>query len=803
MTAEIPEQRAIAIIDLRKVDPAEVTSRRFHEVQAERAPGGDWGKVDFTRIVVVDHVRNLAEHGEVFTHILDSGVDVSVLCIAVGELSDGDRAIAIRRPYQLRAPWAATLWVSDPDGIRWNMESSQADEVYQRSSRHPDEMLPAPLTESVGLSQVFDRVLHSVGEMPGAVASPGIYVNHSDVIASALSKAQQTAIKSLVGPSVRVPQQGALVDPAGLVGGAGDVPARAEAIKPGSQIDQLYRKCQQAASMVNAAAERLDRPAGLMSDAGPQLRAALGKLAESAREFVEIADRAFDWADPRTAFDAMHVEELSQYGIEIPKSPPQATAAAVSVLSEETINAVDRHQPLPAIAEQLRDGAERVAPGGTQQYLAQLRRLCPDTTFRSLTKLRPVVGVGRPWLVPVTALAGLIAGLWPSPPVLTGAIEFLASTGLAMWIIAQAAEIADADEHGKRRFIALYPGALAVGAVIGIVLSLFAKLPTPAGLAGAVIGVALAIVLAMVLAGAWWKVLFDDWLRASGVTTAVKLPNRLRSLVTEAAVKEWQPAAERRAVSDWARIMAGIVDDVTSGLTAYAADLSNAELRAAVGEHEEGAESPADANIRDTEILTVVLIDLTDAVVSVLDRLFAPLRAGSFLTPNADAVSRAVKQQLVVYSNHLLTRGIHAAPPFGRESDERTQNVDALLERSIGIDELIWSTTTDDRIVQLCAPRHLTLLERDAGSAEMIRFAPRSAQEFAARKRAGHGIGQNEQVGKVEWTATSRVSGVLRLVPLRPDAVDEVVASGQSAAVESASQFSAADWPASPGDDDD
>jgi hypothetical protein len=815
MPADSPGQRVITVIDLRKLDLDLLMTRRFHEVQAAHAPGGDWDRVDFNRAVIIDEVAKLAEHDDVYAHILTSGVDVSMLCVAVGQLSGGDPAVAIRRPYQLQSPLAATLWVSNATGIGWRMDSSQADVVYPHDSADTGDLPPGALTESLVIPQVFDRVLKAVGAMAGAVASPGMYINHGGVDPDRLRSAQQAAVRQLTRSVQPVWQQGPALEPNSLIGGARDEPSQRDPLRAGGKMEKLYQECQHAVDGAAMAAERLRTPSGLWGSEGAgRLRTSLSRLGDTAGQFAEAVEHLLDWADPQAAFDVAHYEELARQGIDIAQPRRQESAFAVDVLSDLTLTALDRHEPLPSIAEALRDAADGIVPHSTQLYLGRLRRLCPDRALRRLANPPPVTaGVGPPWLVALTALVGLVAGLWPTPRALCGTVAVLGCGAAAAFVTSRAAMITGATLATGWRFIAAQLGAAIVGAGCGIALSGVAAIPAPAGLTVAVSAVGLTLVLVFALTCVWWSILIRLWLQALSLPSLLRVARSLRGLLTEVATREWQPATERRAASDRARIMAGIIDDATTTLKAHGANLSCAGDRYPTDPDGDArtAEQQARAAERDNEILTVVHIDLADAVIAALNRLFAPLSAGSFAMPDAEAVRLVLEGQLASYAEHLATIGIYEAPPFGRGSAPRQQSVELLLERSVGLENLAWSSARDANIIQLCAPGHLGLLELDPARAEMVRFAPRSSQDFASRTLA-QWTGIPPLAARVEWTATSQISGVLRLVPLRTGAVEEVLPAGHGGEnlgmsmgiiADADSYLGAADWTGSPGGDDD
>jgi hypothetical protein len=767
MTSATDLDRVILTIDLRDTDPAKLTRRRFSEVQAERAPDGDARRVDFGRVILIDDAAGLTAHHEVYAHILDSHVDVSLLCLAIGPGPEDDPTVAVRRPFQVGPPKAATLWVGDLYGIGWRMESTQADQVHFPGQVAEADALSGIL-EVLRLPQIFDRVLDVVGSMPGGAACPGIRVFRGDIDPYLLADAQRAAIRRLTDPGSGADDLLPSADARHLFDAPGQQPSRiSDVIRPGGMVDEMFKRCRRAGHDAVLAVGRMTGPRGLFRVEAASVRAAFGRLADALSEFTEAVSRALDWADPRTGFEDVHREQLDQLGIELTRARPAGTAYALEALDELTLTALDRCRSLPAIAERLRGEADKAVPQGTGPYLDRLNRICSaDMLSRLRTPPAFLPSSPSPGLLVATFVVCLLSGLWPRPVALCGSIAVLGVLLGIAWLRSRAAPIAAASARAGWRFALSQLAAALAGSLCGVGLSRVFKLPGPAGLIGVGVGAGTTVVLVLALILLWWSALGRRWSASMRLIRLSGTADALRALVAEVARDEWQVAEERVAVSDYARIMAGIMDDAADGLRSYAAGLPDPDSHGHAG----GRRHDYDQVSQD-----LALYDLADAVADTVRRIAATLDAGRLTMVDGATVQHELTAALSTYRGHLAAAGLHERPPFGRASEQRSALVRSLMERGSDMQELSRSDVRDERIIQLCAPEQLMLLETQAATAELIKFAPRAAQDFvgvAFGRRATAGAGT--QGRPIEWTAASPVVGVVRLVPLRASAVCEV-----------------------------
>ncbi|HXL19106.1 MAG TPA: hypothetical protein VN961_16450, partial [Streptosporangiaceae bacterium] len=458
-----------------------------------------------------------------------------------------------------------------------------------------------------------------------------------------------------------------------------------------------------------------------------------------------------------------HREQLTRFGIELSRLRPVAPGHAVEAVRELTVTALEKHHPLPAIVVRLRDEADGLVPQGTSPYSERVGRICPDGAVRRLRQPPAVLPAAMsPGLLAATFAACLLSGLWPAPVALSGVIAVLGVGAGAAWVSSKASAIVPVPARLGWRFVLSQLAAAVAGSACGVALSRAGSLPVPAGPAGIASGAGVAVVVVFGLTMLWWSVLAGRWYASLHLRRLTGVADMLRSLVVEVARDEWQMAGDRAAASNYARVMAGIVDDAVSSLRDYASGLPDPGR---------GGGTRANPQAHERVSREIVLLDLGDAVADSVGRLAASVGFGSLKAADGDMVQRELDPALHAYQAHLDTVGLHEPPPFARASEERSTLVKSLMERRSDMQELIRSDVRDERITQLCAPEQLTLFETDPLSAELITFAPRAARDFTSLETSWK-VGRNAREHLIEWTSGSPVAGLLRLVPLRARAVE-------------------------------
>jgi hypothetical protein len=744
MTKGTEVDRVIVTIDLRDIDPATVLGRPFYEFQAERGPQRTDGQVDFSRVILVDRAGQLLDHSDIYAHVLDSHIDVSMICVAIGPPPAADPTVAIRRPLQLGPPKAAIVWVGDLDGIGWRMDSTLASQVNMppNGSTPDPARLPQELLDAISLPQVFDEVITLVTAMPGNVASPGVRTVYGDIPADILSVAQRAAIKQLT-------KKPGSTDMAGLGNWKRDLGyGPPDVIRPGGRLDDLAR---QSVRTGNGAINQVRgvTDIGGFARSHPGVRPALRVFADAIEAQRGAAAWALDEVDTSLGFDSRQRQDLSDVGIDLTEPPAAAVENITTILTEQSLDSIGKCQSLPAIASRLLDEAEEAGPRGTRQYQASLRDAVSDGFLRTLRTPPAFISGVPPAPVLATAFATcLVSGTWPQPGGLYGAISAIASILIGLWMLSRGAELSPATRRGAAAFLASFGGAAVVGAGCGVALSRVVTARPVAGL-GAVVTVAMLALLTLIS----WRVLTRRWVRDAQVARIASAPNSIRKVMVNATQNEWRFVAACTAISNHAKALADLIEGVTTTLADHDAKLAGLGAKGSPG---------------DQESQELVSIDLAAGTASALDRLVAAHGAGGLAAVDGRLVRREVTEMLDEYRVHLLTASLHEAPPFARVGERRAELAQALVERGSGLQSAVRYVVADERINQLCAPHQLTLLETRPDRAELVRFAPHAAQGLIDQRSAGH-------ERPVRWTWASALAGVLRLVPLRPGAVEDVI----------------------------
>jgi hypothetical protein len=542
---------------------------------------------------------------------------------------------------------------------------------------------------------------------------------------------------------------------------AGQRPSRAaDVIRPGGRVDDLTQQCRRAGNSVAALTGRVTSSAGFAS-AHPGVRPALRVFADALDELWGVVVWALDEADTHSGFDPRQRQKLVDIGIDLTEPPVAAVEHVTTTLTDQMLESVGKYQPLPAIADRLHAGTESAAPRGTAQYRSRLQRIASDGFLNALRTPPAFISGWPPASALVTAfVACLVSGAWPRPHGLYGGVAAVGAILIGVWLLSRGARISPGKGADAGRFLGGYIAASVVGAGCGEALSKAVSSRLPAGV-GAAVTVAMLAVLVLVS----WVVLARRWAQAMQLSKVMTATDLIRQLVADAAREEWQLASARTTVANHARRLARIVADAAASLRDQEAKLTGPGTPAAVAPRSGGTRRQS-ANDQVSQEL--VVIDLAAGTASALRRLITAPGPGGLAAIDTQQVSREVAAMLEEYRVHLLTASLHEPPPFGRPAERRAELVQSLVERGSDLQNAIRYAVADERITQLCAPHQLTLLETQPGKAELIRFAPHSAQGFIDQRTT-------ERERPVSWTWASAIAGVLRLVPIRPGAVEDVI----------------------------
>jgi hypothetical protein len=119
---------------------------------------------------------------------------------------------------------------------------------------------------------------------------------------------------------------------------------------------------------------------------------------------------------------------------------------------------------------------------------------------------------------------------------------------------------------------------------------------------------------------------------------------------------------------------------------------------------------------------------------------------------------RATARLLADWKRHVAEHGPIEPPPFATREDDR---IPAVSGEDLEAMALAAAHGNDDVMWQLCDAADLALLDPGPAGLPVLRFAP----------RAGLAAIGDRLPSETLWISSPRHSGVLRLVPVRPDLV--------------------------------
>ncbi|MCK9932866.1 hypothetical protein MXD62_37980 [Frankia sp. Mgl5] len=365
------------------------------------------------------------------------------------------------------------------------------------------------------------------------------------------------------------------------------------------------------------------------------------------------------------------------------------------------------------------------------------------------------------------------------------ALGLLAVAGLVGWwfLLGKEATQVDRSPVDLAALVIIALGAGCVGQVLGTADSLDPVLSLPVR----IVAGALAFVGLM-----WWPYLVWSravrrWHPGEYITLARAMSEGTIALMEDVARYDWSLTGPRRAGADLVRAMSLAFEDVTSALTGYSDRLRGFPARPPRS-REAGVDTDVSLRLRSmgAAISDVVEADVVDLIASVIDRCWPDIEREA-LDALGERVVSETRYGLDRYNRHLERMGVHATPPFRADDTDRRELVDAAWQQSDRLGVLLRADVADSGLMQLCAPEHLQLLDVDARSAAVVRFAPRAAQPSLVARGPGTGAGggwgfdplPSAVLGELEWPEWGQVAGVLRLVRMRPGTVETVLKGGR------------------------
>lgn len=703
-------------------------------------------------VVVLDDANSLVKHAETYLSLADERMVTAVVCIAVGESSTDDPldGVVLTVPPPLR--YATVLWVGDPSGVDWAPESSAP-----RPAGGPDRALDG-LVAALQVPAVFDRVVAVAEQLASAAANPGIRMVSGVADPIELAGARAAAVQSLCVAD-RPPAQNlaaamreldALHDLDGAVLSGPVSGARADAVWRLDRLADLAR--------VLGTRHALFGPMRPTEHLGSEVTWA-GQAAENYRRYlVELLNRM----DGQLQVEHPPVEDVMELGV---REPREARAGEIAVGMRQKVEArLDQGVPLPVVAQELRLAATTIGPQGCTAALEEVSRRGPLALAMPPFRKWPLRLATLPLIFLSCALvAFLLEPAWAGW--VGGGLLAAAWFGSGWLLLARR----PGPETELGFGAALLPAAFAyaVVAILGVVAGAKA-----AELLGELVRVSplhsqIAIVVTVILSAAavvlCWRSAARRWRNALQVAAMRNTVADLTRLTEEVTAREWQPMRRRRAIATAA---AGVAE----GIEEIARTLNEAGNRIFVAPRIEPSADGTPGWIRPVpqEVYGVVRRDLVDLCRSALESAWQAAE-GARRTP-AGVYAQRLDRLLDEYSAHVRHHGLMTPPRFSRDLAPR----DALMAR-------VWSespealaalgTGVDGDMTQLCRSGQLGYL-RTVAEPGLVRFAPVQLRRVLEQDSAHHRLTADPGVA---WSDGGEFVGALRLLPLRPESVRQVL----------------------------
>ncbi|MFE0462036.1 hypothetical protein ACFW1A_22590 [Kitasatospora sp. NPDC058965] len=775
---------------------------RLAALGPDRGPDGD-----DQRILVVDTPAGLMLRQRHYEQLLGSRRHrgVRLLCLLTGPLPPavpdpaapdfGERVLVF--PSLLRQAEVGLLWAGDlmagPPGYRGAPDDPQALALLV-------DLLLAP--------ELFDQVLAAL-RAGGEAAAPALRVLAHDLSPQARGLAWSQALLRFAGShqggptgsASRRPAEPALLGELRAGGPGGRRAGRAHRI-PNGPAARAHGDCTAALRAAELALDRFGGPGGLLGGAGrsefeqcvQQAEEALDRL----RDCAERAVRA-DQGPGTTQTAAELTDLLDRLGLAV--EPVQT--------SKERIGGGLRDYARALLTEGL---SLRAAAEHFTQLASQVGPLPVGRLHRELTGLRrrPAAAAEpdrTPELAPaaVGLLSGALAALWSLP---------LALLGLLVPVLLAVASVAAGDRlreslGGRQRAVRLGAAGL-VGAVLGALVGGLARPPAAVGALGLVLGLALTT---GALLRAWQR-----RARRWGLAVLTPVHDELTGVdeLLRQLTEECWAVEERRYTADAANAVVGVL---------RAAALA-AEREAALGDAPPaptvpgpppgpapqpgdpaddwdwvGEESRVDLRVVDApappresgpedtaagpdprwllrysseggpELVATLARDLADATVTALEPYWRAMTLGRTTRQSEQRTADRVGELLALARRHLQRNGVLSAPPFAQpERGERADPAGLLGLDIQQVADLAGPFADRRTVVELTGEEQHRLLSPALDRVGWLHFAPAALHPAIREVTGGAALREGSEV----WTGSSRYAGLIKLVPLRPDALRAV-----------------------------
>jgi hypothetical protein len=704
--------------------------------QAVRMLLNDRTVPDLSRLIVLDDTAILLEHAAAFEHLLTSGRLSHLMCLAIGPAAHGDRTITL--PGSIGAgQGSALLWVSDPLGVDWPLESSAVATI------HPETALSGlhHLVEVLSAVEVFEQVREIVIKLPGGVASPGLRLDEASEMVSSFPYALAGAIRRLSQPggtTSRLSRVDSLLERL-----EPELGGRAELAANGGLALTRVR-CGAEAEGATTALDQVTNLGQVLGVSRPVIMAREQVVAagEALAEFKAQVSGLLDYAHAPGGLSDRQRQRLRDAGVLLTSSgtsaeprdarqaQPSPAPSVADAVSRAAVEAVGSGEPLPSLADRLALAERKLIPRGSRSYLPEADQCCPDTLIRRLLD-PPPPPPPQPWLPLAGAVAAAVSALGGWVGMATGLLVAMLWTGIVALTVSSRA---CSSLGTSRRVLLVNFGVAVAGAGVGVAIGLMTRLPAEVSLTGLVFGV----LIALVAAARSWRERSLEWSRMISAGQAAEAADALADMIVRVGCSEWSPDSSTVEAIARTKIT---VDAISDQLQDYA---NRVEAGGGAGSERQHA--------RLSSSFEPTLRDLIAALLTA-----QPTRGHS----DGQAAYRQVRaraEELVSQWTAITSeRGPFARPPFATASDDENAHVDP-----DGLSAIVAAAAHDPGGVmwQLCAPADLAMLDTH-GRKGAVAFAPRMTR---------HTLHSSLPTDTI-WTSSGHYAGLLRLVPLRPGGV--------------------------------
>lgn len=336
------------------------------------------------RLLVLEGTPELGEHAAVYQY-LDAAQRVEkFLCVAVGPRMGKGRRLEL--PGNLGNAGWPVVWVSRPGGINWRMTKAAV------ANRHPGGVSASldqhPLISLLSLEEIFDRVHEKfLYEVPGRVASPGLWLAGADDEAATFAAALALAIRRVCEPGP------------GTDAAFGELlPARAGGARltESGPLARYLGRIEEMDREVSHALGRLGGLGGMLKRGDSGVQRYVTKVGEALTDLRDLVAAVLRDASVVSAADTMTANQrdlVRNAGLEFEAEmsptasrPSQRTgfAADPSLIYRTVARAIAGGDSIPLVAKRLTATERQVTRHGSRSYLPEVENRCPSSLLRQL-----------------------------------------------------------------------------------------------------------------------------------------------------------------------------------------------------------------------------------------------------------------------------------------------------------------------------------------------------------------------------------------------------------------------------------